>query len=73
MQEEELKELNLKKEYDAFTREAKELHNQMEEILAEEDRDGGKIEEALNLFKIKRDDMTQKFKKLEETGAQAIE
>ena len=58
MHEEELKELNLKKEYDAFTREAKELHNQMEEILAEEDRDGGKIEEALNLFKIKRDEMT---------------
>ena len=61
----------MKKEYDAFTREAKELHNQMEEILAEEERD--KIEEALNIFKIRRDEMTQKFKKLEETGAQAIE
>ena len=67
--EEEQKELDLKKQYELFTREAGELHDQLEDLLDEAKDNEHKIEEALTLFEQRREEMSQRFKKLGTTGA----
>ena len=59
----------MKKGYGLFTREAEELRNQLEELLDQDE----KIEEAVGLFKMKKEEWSQRFKKVEETGAKAME
>ena len=68
---EEEKELDLKKQNDLFNREAKELHEQVEELLDEADEH--KIEEALDAMEIRKEEMNQRFKKLGERGVEAVE
>ena len=52
---EEQKELSLKKQYDLFTKEAEELDSQLEQALDKGGRKDGKIEEALLLFKVRKE------------------
>ena len=70
--EEEQKELDLKKQYNLFTREAEELRNKLEEALDEAGREDGKIEETLQLYKIRKEEMSQRFQKLGETATEAL-
>ena len=71
--EEEQKELDLKKQYDLFPKEAEELHKGLEQLLDEPKMEDYKIVEALHLFKTRKEEIDHRFKKLESAGEAAIE
>ena len=70
---EEQKELDLKKQYDLFTREAKELHQQIERLHEDPKREIDVIREVLNTFQEKQDEMNKRFKKLSIKGAEVVD
>ena len=58
------------KQYDLFTREGEELLKQLEEVVDE--GEGDQIEEAVHLFKMRKEEWSQRFKKVEEMGVKAL-
>ena len=71
--EEEQKELDLKKQYDLFRREAKELDQYLERLNEDPKREIDVIREVLNTLQEKKDEMNKRFNRISIIGSQVIE
>ena len=71
--EEEQKEMDLKKQYDLFRREAKELHQQLERLHEDPKREDYIIQEVMNTFQEKKVEMNQRFNRVSIIGNEVIE
>ena len=68
--EEEQKELNLKKQYQLYSKEVEELRKHLEEL---QDKQGSQIQESLHIFETKEDEWSKRFRKLQNTGQESLE
>ena len=68
--EEEQKELNLKKQYQLYSKEVEELRKHLEEL---QDKQGSQIQESLHIFETKKDEWSRRFRKLQNTGQESLE
>ena len=48
------------------------MHNQLEGLLVKAEREEGEIGEALHQFEIRKQEMSGRFKKVEETAIEAL-
>ena len=48
------------------------MHNQLEGLLVKAEREEGEIGEALHQFEIRKQEMSGRFKKIEETAIEAV-